>query len=148
MFGNLGTTLALLRQLRGRSQATLAREAGIGKSQLSKYENGKELPRLDSLEKVLSALQVGYFEFFYTLHVIDEKAGSLGSDPEPVITSGPSVLRPSTQTAFQELLGMFFNLYGMVIQQAIAGGQRREEVAGPDRGSPNAGKDSHREEKP
>ncbi len=148
MFGNLGRALALLRQLRGRSQTTLAREAGVGKSQLSKYESGKELPRLDSLGKVLSALQVGYFEFFYTLHVIDERAGSLGSDPEPVITSGPSVLRPSTQAAFQEVLGLFFNLYGQIMQQTIAGGQRREEVAGPDRGTPDAGKDSRREEKP
>ncbi len=148
MFGNLGRTLALLRQLRGQSQASLAREAGVGKSQLSKYESGKELPRLDSLEKVLSALRVGYFEFFYSLHVVDERAGSLGSDPEPVITSGPSVLRPSTQEAFQEILGMLFKLYGQVVQHAIAGGQRREEVAGPDSGAPNAGKDSRREEKP
>ena len=148
MFDNLGRTLALLRQLRGRSQTTVAREAGIGKSQLSKYENGKELPRLDSLEKVLSALQVGYFEFFYTLHFIDEKAGSLGSDPELVITSGPSVLRPSTQTAFQEVFVLVFRLYGLVMQQAIAGGLRREEVAGPDSGAPNAGKHSHREENP
>ena len=57
MFVNLGRTLSLLRELRGKSQASVAREAGIGKSQLSKYENGKELPKLDSLEKVLIALE-------------------------------------------------------------------------------------------
>ena len=59
MFANLGRTLSLLQELRGKSQARVAREAGIGKSQLSKYENGKELPKLDSLEKVLNALEVG-----------------------------------------------------------------------------------------
>jgi transcriptional regulator with XRE-family HTH domain len=77
MFVNLGRTLSLLRELRGKSQARVAREAGIGKSQLSKYENGKELPKLDSLEKVLNALKVGYFEFFYTLYLVDRRAADL-----------------------------------------------------------------------
>ena len=77
MFVNLGRTLSLLRELRGKSQALVAREAGIGKSQLSKYENGKELPKLDSLEKVLNALKVGYFEFFYTLYLVDRRAADL-----------------------------------------------------------------------
>ena len=77
MFSNLGRTLSLLRELRGKSQARVAREAGIGKSQLSKYENGKELPKLDSLEKVLGALKVGYFEFFYTLYLVDRRASDL-----------------------------------------------------------------------
>jgi transcriptional regulator with XRE-family HTH domain len=77
MFLNLGRTLSLLRELRGKSQARVAREAGIGKSQLSKYENGKELPKLDSLEKVLNALKVGYFEFFYTLYLVDRRAADL-----------------------------------------------------------------------
>src|SRR5688500_20336406 len=77
MFINLGRTLSLLRELRGKSQALIAREAGIGKSQLSKYENGKELPKLDSLEKVLKALEVGHFEFFYTLYLVDRRAADL-----------------------------------------------------------------------
>ncbi len=87
MFANLGRTLGLLRELRGKSQARVAREAGIGKSQLSKYENGKELPKLDSLEKVLNALGVGHFEFFYTLYLVDERAAGLarsdGAAPAP-----------------------------------------------------------------
>ena len=77
MFVNLGRTLSLLRELRGKSQARVAREAGIGKSQLSKYENGKELPKLDSLEKVLNVLEVGHFEFFYTLYLVDRRAADL-----------------------------------------------------------------------
>jgi len=84
MFLNLGRTLSLLRELRGKSQARVAREAGIGKSQLSKYENGKELPKLDSLEKVLNALKVGYFEFFYTLYLVDRRAADLArAEAEP-----------------------------------------------------------------
>ncbi len=77
MFANLGKTLSLLRELRGKSQSRVAREARIGKSQLSKYENGKELPKLDSLEKILRVLKVDMFEFFYTLYLVDGRAAAL-----------------------------------------------------------------------
>src|SRR6478672_2395396 len=90
MFNNLGRTLSLLRELRGKSQARVAREAGIGKSQLSKYENGKELPKLDSLEKVLNALKVGYFEFFYTLYLVDRRAADLGRAEERAAAPPPA----------------------------------------------------------
>src|SRR6202007_3472415 len=66
-----------LRELRGKSQSRVAREARIGKSQLSKYENGKELPKLDSLEKILRVLKVDMFEFFYTLYLVDGRAAAL-----------------------------------------------------------------------
>jgi transcriptional regulator with XRE-family HTH domain len=80
MFGNLGGALLRLRDRRGTSQTLVAREAGVGKSQLSKYENGKELPKLESLERVLGALGVGYLEFFRVLDVID-RATYAGSPP-------------------------------------------------------------------
>src|SRR5690349_25074901 len=97
MFVNLGRTLSLLRELRGKSQARVAREAGIGKSQLSKYENGKELPKLDSLEKVLNVLEVGHFEFFYTLYLVDRRAADLKREPagrEPAMDDEPAYLPP------------------------------------------------------
>jgi transcriptional regulator with XRE-family HTH domain len=89
-FANLGKTLFLLRDLRGKSQADVARRAGIGKSQLSKYENGKELPKLDSLERVLVALDIGYVEFFQTLALIDRRAQTLGQSEglEELLTPG------------------------------------------------------------
>ena len=73
MFRNLGRSLTLLREMRGKSQAQVAREAGIGKSQLSKYESGKELPKLDSLEKVLTALDLGPVDLFSTLEMVDRR---------------------------------------------------------------------------
>jgi transcriptional regulator with XRE-family HTH domain len=79
-FANLGRALSLLRELRGLSQAQVARQAGIGKSQLSKYENHKELPKLDSLEKILNVLSIGYLEFFYTMRFIDRRKTSLGQE--------------------------------------------------------------------
>jgi transcriptional regulator with XRE-family HTH domain len=137
MFANLGRTLSLLRELRGKSQARVAREAGIGKSQLSKYENGKELPKLDSLEKVLNALQVGYFEFYYTLHLVDRRAADLGRAEEragtahpaslasgdplymPPLYDGNSLLAGTTDQAFSQVFTDLLLLYRRVFEQRV-----------------------------
>jgi transcriptional regulator with XRE-family HTH domain len=148
MFTNLGRTLSLLRELRGKSQARVAREAGIGKSQLSKYENGKELPKFDSLEKVLNALKVGYFEFFYTLHLVDrraadlERAGEREANPEtagdeplympPLVTEGDTLLAGSTDQAFSQVFTDLLLLYRRVFEQRVLSG-------GPASGSPPGG---------
>ena len=129
MFNNLGKTLSLLRELRGKSQARVAREAGIGKSQLSKYENGKELPKLDSLEKVLKALGVGHFEFFYTLYLVDRRAEDLARTDAgealaghlfmPPLLTGMSLLSSSTDQAFSQVLTDVLLLYRAVFEQIV-----------------------------
>ena len=129
MFVHLGRTLSLLRELRGKSQASVAREAGIGKSQLSKYENGKELPKLDSLEKVLIALEVGYFEFFYTLHVVDRRAADLQRSAEPLYVpplsdpgeggDGNAMAAGTTDQAFSRVFTDLLILYRRIFEQRI-----------------------------
>jgi transcriptional regulator with XRE-family HTH domain len=137
MFTNLGRTLSLLRELRGKSQARVAREAGIGKSQLSKYENGKELPKLDSLEKVLIALKVGYFEFFHTLHLVDRRASELeladhladngdGREaapgeplPMPSFLPGNTLLDDPTDQAFSQVFTDLLLLYRRIFEQMV-----------------------------
>jgi transcriptional regulator with XRE-family HTH domain len=146
MFVNLGRTLSLLRELRGKSQARVAREAGIGKSQLSKYENGKELPKLDSLEKVLNVLEVGHFEFFYTLYLVDRRAADLSRpraetlleeteppvpDPVPIrddhihlppFLQGHPLLAESTDQAFTRVFADLLLLYRRVFEQVVLSG--------------------------
>lgn len=144
MFVNLGRTLSLLRELRGRSQSWVAREAGVGKSQLSKYENGKELPKLDSLEKLLLVLDVGHFEFFYTLYLVDRRAADLdrgtktgekgaeaaGSEPSlddepiypPPIFKGHPMLSESTDQAFTRVFADLLLLYRRVFEQVVLAG--------------------------
>jgi len=129
MFMNLGKTLGLLRELRGKSQARVAREAGIGKSQLSKYENGKELPKLDSLEKVLKALGVGHFEFFYTLYLVDQRADGLARGEGgqalvekismPPLLSGSSLLSQTTDQGFARVFTDLLQLYRIVFEQIV-----------------------------
>jgi len=124
MFENLGKALGLLRELRGLSQAKTAKAAGIGKSQLSKYENSKELPKLDSLEKLLKVLGVGYFEFFYTLRFVDDRATSRGSVHQiPMLPpeAHGSILHPTTQAIFQTVFADFFKLYSRVVEEVLLG---------------------------
>lgn len=126
MFENLGATLRLTRELRGRSQADVARKAGVGKSQLSKYENGKELPRLDSLSRILAELEVSAFAFFYTLHLIDEGELAMGrqaSDCDfhcamPV----EGILAPECQDAFQHTFDSLLALYRAMLVTHLRSG--------------------------
>ena len=143
MFANLGRTLSLLRELRGKSQARVAREAGIGKSQLSKYENGKELPKLDSLEKVLNALKVGYFEFFYTLYLVDRRAADLERADEArtvrrpatsrstcrPLLNGNTLLADTTDQAFSQVFTDLLLLYRRVFEQRVLPGAGRPDDA-------------------
>ena len=113
MFGNLGRTLALLREMRGYSQLSLSREARIGKSQLSKYENGRELPKLETLERVLSVLDVQPISFFYTVAVLDGLVDRL-DEPNadlPPLPLPMTLLQPDLDELFSVTVGQFLRMY-------------------------------------
>jgi transcriptional regulator with XRE-family HTH domain len=69
---NIGRALAVLRQERSLSQHELASRCGIGRSQISKYEAGKETMKLDTLGKLLGALNVEPEQFFQVVRSIEE----------------------------------------------------------------------------
>lgn len=96
-FRNLGKTIVLLRELRSMSQAELAKAAGMGKSQVSKYERGKALPNLESLEKILEVLSLKPFDFFHTLAMIDRQE-------ETLLEHLPVQLEPRATVLAQSLL--------------------------------------------
>ena len=140
MFANMGRTLTLLRQVRRKSQARVAKEAGIGKSQLSKYENGKELPKLESLEKVLIALKIGYPEFFYTLQLLDGMSAALAwADGEtgdataggeagdgplslPAELRGKSLLSDASDQAFSRVFTDLLLLHRRLFEHVVLSG--------------------------
>ena len=73
-FRNIGKALAILRQRKGLSQAQLADWCGIGRSQVSRYEAGKELMKLETLEKILGTLTIEPEDFFRFLRSLDDSA--------------------------------------------------------------------------
>jgi transcriptional regulator with XRE-family HTH domain len=118
IYRNVPRALTLIRELRGKSQAAIAREAGMGKSQVSKYENGKELPKLDTLAQILQVLNVNLFDFWYTVHLID--AGEAKIDlkestqlalPPPLLLNGAGLISGETDAAFKRLLDDVMKVY-------------------------------------
>lgn len=128
MFERLGLCLRMFRELTGKSQASVAREAGIGKSQLSKYENGKELPKLDSLGKVLSVLEISPLTFFYGISVLEK-----GFDPSLGVgaqllrseSTGP-LLRAQEAAGFRSLFEQFLSVFELAIEGRVLDRIREE----------------------
>jgi transcriptional regulator with XRE-family HTH domain len=117
MFRNLGKALSLLRELRGKSQAEIARAAGVGKSQISKYEKGRELPKLDSLARILEALGVAPQVFFQTLALVDEREAALSCAGSPLMP--PAVGIPSLDEAFKTLCTDLLHLHRAAVEQSL-----------------------------
>jgi len=134
MFRNFGPTLTLLREMRGKSQAEVARAAGIGKSQQSKYESGTELPKLGTLEKVLAALDVRPVDLFAMLEMVDRRADSLNEKSDSPLDwlYGASELRSdllpeATSRAFRQVMDSVLTLHRAVITEAVfqGGGKKK-----------------------
>ena|SRR5215213_3189918 len=121
MFRSLGSTLRALRDLRQLSQTELARAARIGKSQLSKYENGRELPKLDSIERILTVLRVRPSDLFALLDVIEGYA----SGQEPAAgESNPNLprlglLSDRLDHAFNQLARDLLALHRSVLEERL-----------------------------
>lgn len=112
MFAELGTTLRILREAAGLSQAELARRSGLGKSQLSKYESGKELPKLASLEKLLRVLAAEPLTLFYTAHLLKHRAEI--SPASFMMTTTPVLGDPALAT-FRRLFGHFLEAFETIM---------------------------------
>jgi transcriptional regulator with XRE-family HTH domain len=112
MFAELGRTLRILRESAGLSQAELASRAGLGKSQVSKYERGKELPQLVSLAKLLEALEAEPLTFFYTEHLLKHRA-----EISPIgilITTTPLLDDPALET-FRSVFGHLLKTFEILM---------------------------------
>jgi len=83
MFRHVGVALGLIREvLRGMTQTECAQRAGIFKNQLSRYEIGAAVPALESLEKILRALDVAPSAFFAIVAAVYRLAAGEGEMEE------------------------------------------------------------------
>ena len=63
---DLSLRIRSLRTEAGKSQRSLAREAGVSNGTISLIESGKTDPTVGQLKKILSALNMSMAEFFET----------------------------------------------------------------------------------
>lgn len=86
-FALVGETLRRLRKERGKTLEQLGEEAGLGRGQLSRIENGRQEATLNTLAKILTSQGVTRREFFRRYDLVEsealanERAGGK-SDPE------------------------------------------------------------------
>jgi len=126
-FRNLGRSLTLLRDLRKVSLRATARKAGIGQSQLSKYENARTLPRLESLNKVLGALGVTPLDLFNIMALFDlfEEEMRSGSRTESMVfnllhTRG--IIGDSVSLAIRRVVDDLILLHAEIMTAAVRPG--------------------------
>jgi len=73
IFNGLGRALRWLRDRQGKRQYQVADAAGITKAMLSAYETGKQKPSLDTLEKILTALECDLNDLHNSLQIVNER---------------------------------------------------------------------------
>lgn len=69
----LGLRIKEFRENRRYTQDKLAEMVGIDPKHLSRIENGRNYPSLDTLEKILDNLDVSYEEIFNFKHLVSRK---------------------------------------------------------------------------
>src|ERR1700680_918628 len=111
-FRDIGKALVLLRQQRGLTQAKLADRCGMSRPQVSRYESGKELMKLETLEKILRELVVEPDDFFRFLRSLDD------SDSPRQGRAGDRIDERMLADAFRDLHGAIDGLRE-VVERAV-----------------------------
>jgi transcriptional regulator with XRE-family HTH domain len=73
IFNGLGKALRWLRERQDKRQYQVADAAGITKAMLSAYETGKQKPSLETLEKILVALECDLNDLHNALQIVNER---------------------------------------------------------------------------
>ncbi len=103
LFDRLGRAVRWLRERQGKKQYLVADTAGVTKGMLSAYETGRQKPSLETLEKLLTALDCNLHDLHNAIQIVNERPegirrafGSLGAsgafgafEPYPTGAAGP-----------------------------------------------------------
>ncbi|HSL81248.1 MAG TPA: helix-turn-helix transcriptional regulator [Thermoanaerobaculia bacterium] len=135
-FRGLGKALRWIRQRQGKKQYEVAESAGITKAMLSSYENDKQRPALDTLERILDALAIDLDYLAHAIRMVrqeeDRKAGGRSEAPAPMaapFSPGPYLdlervlgldrrLDAGEERAVAQMLDGFHNLLRYMLSRA------------------------------
>ena len=101
----VGNRIRDLRKSNGISQEELAFMASLNASHLSKIERGEKSPTLESLEKIVNALDISFPELFE--NTMSEKKVVIEKTVIDKINSKLSVLSAKDQLAIYRLIKVF-----------------------------------------
>jgi transcriptional regulator with XRE-family HTH domain len=155
-FEGLGKALRWIRQRQGKKQYELAEAAAITKAMLSSYENGKQRPALDTLERILDALEIDLDYLAYAIRMVRQdgerraspaqRAGyPSGSPLGPYLDLERTLglerrLEPGEEQAVAQMLEGFHNLLRYLLRRADRGGDEADRpAAAPDEPAESGG---------
>ncbi len=81
LFERLGRALRWLRERQGKKQYLVADTAGVTKGMLSAYETGRQKPSLETLEKLLTALECNLFDLHNAIQLVNEHPEGMRREP-------------------------------------------------------------------
>ncbi|HEY7216499.1 MAG TPA: helix-turn-helix transcriptional regulator [Thermoanaerobaculia bacterium] len=90
LFTGFGRALRWLRDRQNKRQYQVAEAAGITKAMLSAYETGKQKPSLDTLEKILTALECDLSDLHKALQIVNGQPETVSRSVMPREESLPS----------------------------------------------------------
>jgi transcriptional regulator with XRE-family HTH domain len=155
IFQGLGRALRWLRDRQAKRQYQVADAAGITKAMLSAYETGKQKPSLETLEKILTALDGDLNDLHNALQIVNERPEAIRRPgipvrgPWPVYRQRPDGLEdgdegvdlhralgvshplpPQEERALSEMLGGFHKLL-RYFHESLAGAPPDDERGHP-----------------
>jgi len=121
-FRQLGLALVILREKAGLAARELAARAGVGKGQLSKYENGRESPKLETLARLLDSLNVEPLAFFYLMQLLHRGASEERLGIELVLSGATNAAAGGGDqaAAFLKVLESLLELHRAVIKAQVS----------------------------
>jgi transcriptional regulator with XRE-family HTH domain len=131
MFETLGPALRVLREISGSSQMEIAKKAQVGKSQLSQYERGKQLPTLEPLGRIIAALETTPIVLFYVSSVLERVPQVSGGLRAELLEQGiETILRSRESRHYREMFDRFLALFETAVEarvlEAVARGRGEE----------------------
>lgn len=97
----LGKRIRIVREQKGFSQGDIEKRCGLLRCYISRVENGRTVPSLETLEKFARALEVPLHELFYE-----------GAEPPamPALSAEEIALRQKTRSSFGQFAAHFQGL--------------------------------------
>jgi transcriptional regulator with XRE-family HTH domain len=106
----IGDRIRLIRTERGLSIEELAEKADVNTTNLGRIERGETIPKLDSIEKIINALDITFEELFKHIQTTTETTNGENDNNIALLINRLNNLNPSEQKEVLSLFDILFRL--------------------------------------